>query len=161
MQSNTTHFPSGDGTGAPTRLSFIMSSNVKGCFAFWANVVAASKSAIARSFFMRRKTLAEAFYAQALCPGSTGGVCHQVIPHGHAALPAAGVSDTRAVSVVLTSIEKETASYGRWQQRIEPPLRRAQPRSKRRQDCLPDSRAQKFALPMKRGNQRCHPAAQT
>src|SRR6059058_204623 len=24
-QSNTTHFPSGDGTGAPTRLSFIMS----------------------------------------------------------------------------------------------------------------------------------------
>ena len=31
-QSNTTHLPSGDGTGAPTRLSFIMSSNVNGCF---------------------------------------------------------------------------------------------------------------------------------
>src|SRR5438105_7179520 len=30
-QSNTTHFPSGDGTGAPTRLSFIMSSKVNGC----------------------------------------------------------------------------------------------------------------------------------
>src|SRR5439155_18993354 len=29
-QSNTTHLPSGDGTGAPTRFSFIMSSNVKG-----------------------------------------------------------------------------------------------------------------------------------
>src|SRR5438067_12209481 len=29
-QSNTTHFPSGDGTGAPTRLSFIMSSKVNG-----------------------------------------------------------------------------------------------------------------------------------
>src|SRR5205814_4999232 len=29
--SNTTHFPSGDGTGAPTRLSFIMSSKVNGC----------------------------------------------------------------------------------------------------------------------------------
>src|SRR5215212_7446482 len=31
--SNTIHFPSGDGTGAPTRLSFIMSSNVNGRFA--------------------------------------------------------------------------------------------------------------------------------
>src|SRR5437773_3426076 len=30
-QSNTTHFPPGDGTGAPTRLSFIMSSKVNGC----------------------------------------------------------------------------------------------------------------------------------
>src|SRR6266481_7663337 len=31
-QSNTTHLASGDGTGAPTRLSFIISSNVNGCF---------------------------------------------------------------------------------------------------------------------------------
>src|SRR5947207_5855074 len=31
--SNTTHLPSGEGTGAPTRFNFIMSSNVKGCFA--------------------------------------------------------------------------------------------------------------------------------
>src|SRR4029077_12284412 len=29
-QSNTTHFPSGDGTGAPTRFNAIMSSNVNG-----------------------------------------------------------------------------------------------------------------------------------
>ena len=32
-QSKTTHLPSGEGTGAPTRLSFIMSSNVNGRFA--------------------------------------------------------------------------------------------------------------------------------
>src|SRR4029077_11660907 len=31
--SNTIHFPSGDGTGAPTRFIFIISSNVNGCFA--------------------------------------------------------------------------------------------------------------------------------
>jgi hypothetical protein len=31
MQSNTTHFPSGEGSGAPTRFNFIMSSNVNGC----------------------------------------------------------------------------------------------------------------------------------
>src|SRR5947207_12535255 len=30
--SNTIHFPSGDGTGAPTRFIFIMSSKVNGCF---------------------------------------------------------------------------------------------------------------------------------
>src|SRR5205807_9854472 len=30
-QSNATHFPSGEGTGAPTRLSFIMYSKVNGC----------------------------------------------------------------------------------------------------------------------------------
>src|SRR5207248_872102 len=30
-QSNTTHFPSGEGTGAPTRLSLIMSSKVNAC----------------------------------------------------------------------------------------------------------------------------------
>ena len=29
----STHLPSGDGTGSPTRLSFIMSSNVNGRFA--------------------------------------------------------------------------------------------------------------------------------
>src|SRR2546430_15608002 len=33
-QSNTTHLPSGEGTGAPTRFSAIMSSNVNGCLAF-------------------------------------------------------------------------------------------------------------------------------
>src|SRR5207249_10783279 len=32
-QSNTTHLPSGDGTGAPTRFNAIMSSNVNGCLA--------------------------------------------------------------------------------------------------------------------------------
>src|SRR6202030_688395 len=31
--SNTIHLPSGDGTGAPTRFNFIISSNVNGCFA--------------------------------------------------------------------------------------------------------------------------------
>jgi hypothetical protein len=31
-QSKTTHLPSGDGAGAPTRFSFIMSSNVNGRF---------------------------------------------------------------------------------------------------------------------------------
>src|SRR5271157_3692303 len=28
---NSTHLPSGEGTGSPTRFSFIMSSKVKGC----------------------------------------------------------------------------------------------------------------------------------
>src|SRR2546430_11649790 len=37
-QSNTTHLPSGEGTGAPTRLSAIMSSNVNGCFVFAATL---------------------------------------------------------------------------------------------------------------------------
>src|SRR5947208_11649735 len=46
MQSNTTHFPSGDGTGAPTRLSFIMSSNVKGCFATCARTDVVSEKKI-------------------------------------------------------------------------------------------------------------------
>ena len=32
---NSTHLPSGEGTGSPTRFSFIMSSKVKGCLA-WA-----------------------------------------------------------------------------------------------------------------------------
>src|SRR5450755_4723365 len=32
----STHFPSGEGTGSPTRFSFIMSSKVKGCLA-WEN----------------------------------------------------------------------------------------------------------------------------
>src|SRR5205085_11057641 len=31
--SNTIHLPSGEGTGAPTRFNFIMSSNVNGCLA--------------------------------------------------------------------------------------------------------------------------------
>src|SRR5450755_3206406 len=34
--ANSTHLPSGEGTGSPTRFSFIMSSKVKGCFA-WEN----------------------------------------------------------------------------------------------------------------------------
>src|SRR6202022_607641 len=33
VAENATHFPSGDGTGSSTRLSFIMSSNVNGCLA--------------------------------------------------------------------------------------------------------------------------------
>src|ERR1700690_4271599 len=33
---NRTHLPSGEGTGSPTRFSFIMSSNVKGCLV-WEN----------------------------------------------------------------------------------------------------------------------------
>src|SRR5207247_10166719 len=37
-QSNTTHLPSGEGTGAPTRFSAIMSSNVNGCFVFAATL---------------------------------------------------------------------------------------------------------------------------
>src|SRR5208283_6003221 len=32
--ANSTHFPSGEGTGSPTRFSFIMSSKVKGCLAW-------------------------------------------------------------------------------------------------------------------------------
>jgi hypothetical protein len=32
VAEKATHFPSGDGTGSSTRLSFIMSSKVKGCF---------------------------------------------------------------------------------------------------------------------------------
>src|SRR3981081_2468385 len=31
--ANSTHLPSGEGTGSPTRFSFIMSSKVKGCLA--------------------------------------------------------------------------------------------------------------------------------
>src|SRR5580692_10470076 len=34
--ANSTHLPSGEGTGSPTRFSFIMSSKVKGCLA-WEN----------------------------------------------------------------------------------------------------------------------------
>src|SRR5437763_7260261 len=33
VAENATHFPSGDGTGSSTRLSFIMSPNVNGCLA--------------------------------------------------------------------------------------------------------------------------------
>src|ERR1700692_4214015 len=32
--ANSTHLPSGEGTGSPTRFSFIMSSKVKGCWAW-------------------------------------------------------------------------------------------------------------------------------
>src|SRR5262249_31654345 len=71
-QSNTTHLPSGDGTGAPTRLSFIMSSNVKGCLAFRANTDIANERMITSSFFIGRKTLAEALHVQGLYLGSTG-----------------------------------------------------------------------------------------
>jgi hypothetical protein len=31
VAENTTHFPSGDGTGSSSRFNFIMSSNVNGC----------------------------------------------------------------------------------------------------------------------------------
>src|SRR6202790_1531691 len=34
--AKSTHLPSGEGTGSPTRFSFIMFFNVKGCFA-WEN----------------------------------------------------------------------------------------------------------------------------
>src|SRR5438309_2642942 len=33
VAENTTHLPSGDGTGSSSRFNFIMSSNVKGCMA--------------------------------------------------------------------------------------------------------------------------------
>src|SRR6266481_5314138 len=69
-QSNTTHFPSGDGTGAPTRFSAIMSSKVNGRLTVCANVEVTSKSVIATNFFMRRKTLAEKLCVQALSLGS-------------------------------------------------------------------------------------------
>jgi hypothetical protein len=55
--SNTTHFPSGDGTAAPTRFSFIMSSKVKGRLApaaglgkGWARSELASVKAAIRIF---------------------------------------------------------------------------------------------------------------
>src|SRR3954470_1363391 len=54
--SNTTHFPSGDGIGAPTRFNFIMSSKVKGCFALgldgagWAKTEPLSANERARIF---------------------------------------------------------------------------------------------------------------
>ena len=65
-QSNTTHFPSGDGTGAPTRLSFIMSSKVNGCLPLetlragvCATTEVVSARLIARKTFMSRKGSAE------------------------------------------------------------------------------------------------------
>src|SRR6185295_11549851 len=65
-QSNTTHFPSGDGTGAPTRLSFIMSSKVNGCLPLetlragvCATTEVVSARLIARKTFMNRKGSAE------------------------------------------------------------------------------------------------------
>jgi hypothetical protein len=33
VAENTTHFPSGDGTGSSSRFNFIMSSKVNGCLA--------------------------------------------------------------------------------------------------------------------------------
>src|SRR5581483_2944919 len=61
-QSNTTHLPFGDGTGAPTRFSFIMSSNVKGCFCdgVCASRELANERMIARNILISRKTLTEA-----------------------------------------------------------------------------------------------------
>jgi len=61
MQSNTTHLPSGDGTGAPTRFSFIISSNVKGVLAFCANVDVASAKISATNNFIRRKAFVRTF----------------------------------------------------------------------------------------------------
>src|SRR6266436_1696443 len=72
MQSNTTHFPSGDGTGAPTRLSFIISSNVKGRFATCARTDVVSAKIISRKTFTRGQTLVEERRLQALSLGATG-----------------------------------------------------------------------------------------
>src|SRR5215472_2425339 len=36
VAEKTIHFPSGDGTGSSTRLSFIMSSKGQGCLELWA-----------------------------------------------------------------------------------------------------------------------------
>src|SRR6516162_2273164 len=73
-QSNITHLPFGDGTGAPTRFSAIMSSKVNGCFAEGDGVsgkaVVARKSMTTKNSFMRRKTLAEELCVQALSLGS-------------------------------------------------------------------------------------------
>ena len=77
MQSNTTHLPSGDGTGAPTRFSVIISSKVNGRLGFWASADVASARRTARSVFMSRKTLAEELCVQALSLGSTG--CQPVV----------------------------------------------------------------------------------
>ena len=75
--SNTTHNPSGDGTGAPTRLSFIMSSKVKGCLPLEiagagvcprSDVVSAKL--IAMRTLMSRKGSAELAGTQWSCPGS-------------------------------------------------------------------------------------------
>jgi hypothetical protein len=78
--SNSTHFPSGDGTGAPTRFSFIMSSNVKGCFCGGdcpnSDVVSARMTAI--EAFMNRKALAELQNMQNSCLG--GGRVSRVMP---------------------------------------------------------------------------------
>jgi hypothetical protein len=41
--------PSGEGTGGPTRFSFIMSSNVNGCFGFCAKAVLAQNRTAAKS----------------------------------------------------------------------------------------------------------------
>src|SRR5207247_7130987 len=75
-QSNTTHLPSGEGTGAPTRLSAIMSSNVKGCF--WdvcAKAVAARARLAARKAFMSGKAPAEALGAQLVSGEHTPLAC--------------------------------------------------------------------------------------
>ena len=49
---NATHLPSGEGTGSPTRLSFIMSSKVKGCLA-WAAAITEKASRSGRRRRMR------------------------------------------------------------------------------------------------------------
>src|SRR5438093_140062 len=88
-QSNTTHFPSGDGTGAPTRLSFIMSSKVNGCLPLeraGAGVCARSELVSTRltatKTFISGNGLAEFAHMQRVAYaspfwGSTG--CHPVV----------------------------------------------------------------------------------
>src|SRR5204862_6921365 len=72
--SNTTHFPSGDGTGAPTRLSFIMSSKVNGCLPLevsgagvWPRSQLVTATTATKRSFISRKTLAEFADTQRSC----------------------------------------------------------------------------------------------
>src|SRR5437868_12405651 len=69
---NSTHFPSGEGTGAPTRFSFIMSSKVKGrfCDGVCASTEAATKRNAARKLFMNGTASVELPEAQAAIWGA-------------------------------------------------------------------------------------------
>src|SRR5438445_10127043 len=71
-QSNKTHFPSGDGTGAPTRLSFIMSSKVNGCLpeggGVWESSEVVSARLIARKTLIAGKVPPKCWRCKRSCP---------------------------------------------------------------------------------------------
>src|SRR5215475_10964345 len=55
---NRTHLPSGEGTGSPTRFSFIMSSNVKGCLV-WEKIGTTEKTVKSRMRARRMRSSAD------------------------------------------------------------------------------------------------------